>query len=118
MCVCVAKGLDDTNAIKSMSSQHVDFFTATGSTREAYVRIVNNLRGTIHYSERYRDDVWEYRHVRLPRPYESMLPHRLMSEDEWRAIGVQQSPGWEHYLVHRPEPWVLLFRRPIEAPRC
>lgn len=29
---------------------------------------------------------------------------------EWRTLGVQQSKGWVHYAVHRPEPHVLLFR--------
>jgi cyclin-dependent kinase regulatory subunit CKS1 len=38
---------------------------------------------------------------------------KLMSEEEWRALGVQQSRGWEHYMIHRPEPHILLFRRPI-----
>ena len=26
---------------------------------------------------------------------------------------VQQSRGWEHYAVHRPEPHILLFRRAL-----
>jgi cyclin-dependent kinase regulatory subunit CKS1 len=38
---------------------------------------------------------------------------RLMSESEWRNIGVQQSRGWQHYAHHRPEPHILLFRRPL-----
>lgn len=36
-----------------------------------------------------------------------------MSETEWRNLGVQQSPGWIHYMMHSPEPHILLFRRPI-----
>jgi cyclin-dependent kinase regulatory subunit CKS1 len=32
---------------------------------------------------------------------------------EWRSIGVTQSRGWVHYEVHKPEPFILLFRRPI-----
>ena len=36
-----------------------------------------------------------------------------MTEDEWRGIGVQQSQGWIHYMIHHPEPHILLFRRPI-----
>jgi hypothetical protein len=32
---------------------------------------------------------------------------------EWRRLGVQQSRGWEHYAFHRPEPHILLFRRPL-----
>lgn len=35
-----------------------------------------------------------------------------MSEAEWRGIGVQQSRGWQHYAIHRPEPHILLFKRP------
>jgi hypothetical protein len=42
---------------------------------------------------------------------------RLMSENEWRSIGVQQSRGWEHYAFHRPEPHILLFRRPLGTVR-
>jgi cyclin-dependent kinase regulatory subunit CKS1 len=38
---------------------------------------------------------------------------RVMTEMEWRGIGVQQSRGWEHYAYHRPEPHILLFRRPL-----
>lgn len=34
-----------------------------------------------------------------------------MPEVEWRALGVQQSPGWFHFMVHEPEPHILLFRR-------
>lgn len=26
----------------------------------------------------------------------------LMSEEEWRGIGVQQSKGWIHYMTHSP----------------
>lgn len=35
------------------------------------------------------------------------------AQNEWRAIGVQQSRGWVHYAIHRPEPHIMLFRRPI-----
>jgi cyclin-dependent kinase regulatory subunit CKS1 len=93
--------------------QRADFFSCSGSTREGFMRIVHNLKGSIDYSERYRDDTYEYRHVRLPKQYEIMLPSRLMSEEECRMIGVTQSPGWVHFMIHRPEPWVLLFRRPL-----
>lgn len=36
-----------------------------------------------------------------------------MSDAEWRHLGVIQSNGWEHYTIHRPEPHILLFRRPL-----
>lgn len=35
-----------------------------------------------------------------------------MLENEWRSLGIQQSKGWVHYAMHKPEPHVLLFRRP------
>ena len=36
---------------------------------------------------------------------------RLMTETEWRKLGVQQSPGWVQYMIHDPEPHILLFKR-------
>jgi cyclin-dependent kinase regulatory subunit CKS1 len=68
----------------------------------------------IDYSEKYMDDSHEYRHVILPKELAKTMPRsRLMSEVEWRGIGVQQSRGWAHYAIHRPEPHILLFRRPL-----
>ncbi|KAM7280717.1 hypothetical protein ACFE04_007851 [Oxalis oulophora] len=70
--------------------------------------------GQIQYSEKYFDDTYEYRHVVLPSEVAKLLPkNRLLSENEWRAIGVQQSRGWVHYAIHRPEPHIMLFRRPL-----
>jgi len=37
--------------------------------------------------------------------------NKLMTEAEWRGLGVQQSQGWVHYMLHEPEPHILLFRR-------
>ena len=76
------------------------------------------------------------RHVILPKDIAALLPKgRLMTEEEWRKLGVQQSRGWVHYMIHRPginlydmakqkvfltwyntislclEPHILLFRR-------
>ncbi|KAK4053748.1 Cyclin-dependent kinases regulatory subunit (Cell division control protein cks1) [Microbotryomycetes sp. JL201] len=75
----------------------------------------------IHYSERYSDDEYEYRHVILPKGMLKLIPKsyfepggtvlRLLTEDEWRGMGIQQSLGWETYSVHAPEPHILLFRR-------
>ena len=67
----------------------------------------------IEYSEKYDDDNYEYRHVALPKEVSKRLPKRLLAEDEWRNLGVQQSRGWVHYEIHRPEPHILLFRRPL-----
>lgn len=70
---------------------------------------------SIIYSKRYSDDQYEYRHVILPKPLSKWVPQgRLMSEDDWRSLGVTQSPGWVHYMIHLPEPHILLFRRDRE----
>ena len=43
------------------------------------------------------------RHVILPKHVAATVPKgRLMSEAEWRKLGVQQSRGWVHYMVHKP----------------
>ncbi|PFH61864.1 hypothetical protein XA68_15992 [Ophiocordyceps unilateralis] len=78
---------------------------------------------SIHYSARYSDNVYEYRHVQLPKAMLKAIPKdyhdtskgtlKLLWEDEWRALGITQSLGWEHYEVHEPEPHILLFKRPL-----
>ena len=72
----------------------------------------------IEYSEKYMDDTFEYRHVILPKKtakdmYKIAACKRCLEEAEWRGLGVTQSKGWEHYEIHRPEPHILLFRRPL-----
>jgi len=43
------------------------------------------------------------RHVVLPKEISRLVPKsHLMSESEWRSIGVQQSQGWIHYMKHDP----------------
>ncbi|XP_024135258.1 cyclin-dependent kinases regulatory subunit 2 [Oryzias melastigma] len=71
-------------------------------------------KNQIFYSDKYNDEEFEYRHVVLPKQLSKLVPSsHLMSEDEWRGIGVQQSKGWIHYMIHKPEPHILLFRRPL-----
>jgi len=44
-----------------------------------------------------------YRHVILPIDIARHVPKtHLMTETEWRNLGVQQSPGWVHYMMHGP----------------
>ena len=62
----------------------------------------------------HQNKLQQFRHVILPKELAKTLPKtRLLSENEWRSIGVQQSRGWQHYAIHRPEPHILLFRRPL-----
>ena len=48
----------------------------------------------IYYSDKYTDEHFEYRHVMLPKALAKLVPKtHLMSEAEWRNLGVQQSLG-------------------------
>merc|ERR1739848_446819 len=96
---------------------------STASRQEDVFRIfwdfrTNSLKKmpskNIYYSDKYTDEKFEYRHVMLPKDLAKMVPKsHLMSETEWRSIGVQQSQGWIHHMTHDPEPHILLFRRPL-----
>jgi cyclin-dependent kinase regulatory subunit CKS1 len=40
--------------------------------------------------------------VILPKEMAKSIPKtRLLTEDEWRKLGVMQSRGWEHYALHK-----------------
>ncbi|XP_002750969.1 cyclin-dependent kinases regulatory subunit 1-like [Callithrix jacchus] len=71
----------------------------------------------IYYSDKYDDEEFEYRHYRhvmLPKDITKLVPKtHWMSESEWRNLGVQQSQGWVRYVIHEPEPHILLFWRPL-----
>lgn len=75
----------------------------------------------IVYSPRYHTAEKTYRHVHLPMEL-AFLPAikekrdrgELLTEDEWRGIGVQQSLGWRHYMWHHPCPHTLLFERELD----
>lgn len=64
------------------------------------------------------------RHVILPKEIAKLVPQdRLMTETEWRNIGVQQSRGWVHYMIHRPGTkergvGIRRFLFPPSAHRC
>ncbi|KAL1888604.1 endoplasmic oxidoreductin-1 [Sporothrix stenoceras] len=86
-------------------------------------KVLEPYLDNIHYSQRYSDNQYEYRHVLLPKQMLKLIPDqyldeskktmKLLWEDEWRSMGITQSLGWEHYEVHEPEPHILLFKRPI-----
>ncbi|KAH9578672.1 Cyclin-dependent kinase [Trypanosoma melophagium] len=91
-----------------------DYFSITDPVQKEQARhMISKLQSKILYSEKYYDDEFEYRHVILPKDFARLVPRtRLMDEAEWRQLGVQQSVGWRHYMFHKPEPHVLLFKRP------
>lgn len=73
----------------------------------------------IDHSAKFVDDVFEYRFVVLPllHPFlELERSHRsawerMLSEAEWRSLGIRQTRGWAHVGYSRNEANVLLFRR-------
>ncbi|XP_043840005.1 cyclin-dependent kinases regulatory subunit 1-like [Dromiciops gliroides] len=72
------------------------------------------LHKQIYYLDKYDNEEFEYWHVMLPKDIARLVPKtHLMSESEWRNLGVQQSQGWVHYMMHEPEPHILLFWRPL-----
>ena len=63
------------------------------------------------------DDPYQIRQVEVPRDLLVQMrtklnfTHRMLSEDEWRALGVQMSHGWTHVGYFRNEcTWI--FRKP------
>ncbi|CAO3623767.1 unnamed protein product [Mucor fragilis] len=73
---------------------------------------IKELPSQIMYSPYYQDDDFEYRHVVLPKNLARWLPqNRLLKQNEWIEVGVHQSSGWEHYMIYKPEPHILLFKR-------
>ena len=68
----------------------------------------------IYYSDKYDNEEFEYHHVMLPKDIAKLVPKtHLISESKWRSVGVQQSQGWVHYMIHEPEPHISLFLRPL-----
>ncbi|CAI6360562.1 unnamed protein product [Macrosiphum euphorbiae] len=66
----------------------------------------------IKYSTKFEDETYVYRHVILPEDLAKTLPEtHLMTETEWRNIGIQMSTGWKHYMRYEPEPYIVPFRR-------
>jgi cyclin-dependent kinase regulatory subunit CKS1 len=65
----------------------------------------------VEYSDKYMDSKFEYRHVTLTKEMYRRVQEittassgpgvRLLSESEWRWVGIMQSRGWEHYHTHR-----------------
>ena len=76
-----------------------------------------NYASQIDYSDKYYDSTYEYRymnwkcvrsrHVTLPKELSKQIPpQKLLSEREWRSLGIQMSLGWEHYATHM---YLVLF---------
>ncbi|MBZ3877934.1 Cyclin-dependent kinases regulatory subunit 1 [Sciurus carolinensis] len=70
----------------------------------------------IYYSDKNDDEEFKYWHVVLPKDIAKLVPKtHLVSEPEWRNLGVQQSQGWVHYMIHEPEPHICFAATTQEA---
>jgi cyclin-dependent kinase regulatory subunit CKS1 len=86
------------------------------AAKDAVQKDKESHKEQIYYSDTYKDEMYEYRHVILPKEIAKKIPKgRLLTEQEWRQFGVQQSLGWVHFMIHEPEPHILLFRRSLKV---
>lgn len=73
------------------------------------------LADKIYYSRHYcggTHDAFQYRHVVVPHIVSSKLTiQSRLAESEWRALGLQMSPGWQHIGFYRGTK-TLVFHRP------
>ncbi|KAF4656816.1 Cyclin-dependent kinases regulatory subunit 2 [Perkinsus olseni] len=81
------------------------------------IKFAHSSKSYVLLSAGYADDKYEYRHVILPKRIAKDMfrifqaeaqmrgrptaEPRLLTESEWRGLGVQQSRGWMHYENHR-----------------
>jgi len=74
-----------------------------------------NESNEIEYSQKFQDDSYEYRIVQLPQKIFKKMkrPYKIYNEQEWRNLGITQSPGWQHHDFYHAKPYILMFRRPI-----
>lgn len=67
----------------------------------------------IKYTERFKTNDYEYTHVILPKSYLQRISNQVMSENEWRSLGISLGTAWENFMIFKPERHVILFRRKI-----
>ncbi|CAO3564748.1 unnamed protein product [Mortierella alpina] len=100
---------------------------AAAHRERVFLEKYEKLTQAIEYGDVYYDSKYEYRNVTLPKimlsfidrkfmefpenPYCNVL--RILTEDEWREVGITMSQYWVNWMRHEPEPHVLLFRRPV-----
>ena len=73
----------------------------------------------IMYSPPYEDAHYQYRHVFLPQCWKELAPQinvkRLLSEEEWRAIGITMSKGWTVTIFfYQTEKTTFFKKKPVE----
>ena len=93
-----------SGVIKVTSHHHNDlFYTHTSLVRTLRSVLLVFMLERFDCSNCAQHCVHSLRHVILPKELAELVPRtHLMTESEWRNLGVQQSPGWIHYLIHAP----------------
>ncbi|KAF8820386.1 cyclin-dependent kinase regulatory subunit protein [Cardiosporidium cionae] len=77
--------------------------------------------GEVNYSPRYRDDRYIYRHViltydvrRMAENLANRSPDGLLTEEQFiHVLGIDLSPGWEHFMRFKGRLRELILRRPL-----
>ena len=70
----------------------------------------------IEHSEKYYDELNEYKHVVLTERAAYALPrHRCLRPNEYQKFGIMQTPGWVHYFSVPHERHILMFKRPLRT---
>ena len=70
----------------------------------------------MEYSDKYRDECYEYRHIILTKKQAKMIRDipGLIPEEIWRGqFNIQVTKGWKNYCRYPGEPHIILLRRPI-----
>ena len=74
-----------------------------------------------YYSDTFDDDRFVYQNVIVPGKY-SVRSDQLLSEPQWRQLGIHMGSEWEHYEKYYGSTicagnagWTLMFRRPITS---
>ena len=67
----------------------------------------------IKYSSSFTAVDYEYSSVILPKNKLKYLTGKVLSGEEMKKIGISLTSDWENYMIHTPEPHVLLIRKKI-----
>ena len=69
----------------------------------------------ITYSDKFFDLEYEYRNAALTKElFSKIRKKKLLTEEEWRNLGIEGSEGWTHYDYYDPEPHIILLRKLIK----
>lgn len=98
---------DTDERLQPAASARSSKMAHSGGRKQPFRALTNAEQATlkqfhedVHYSHRYTDDDFEYRHVILPKLMLKSIPKdyfdhqsgtlRMLHEDEWRAMGITQ----------------------------